>query len=61
MEFPVKTDAPARHRTECAILPVFDDGKLHGATKDFDRAARGAIAKLVDQATPAPPEPPEQA
>jgi leucyl aminopeptidase len=47
MEFPVKTDAPARHRTECAILPVFDDGKLHGATKDFDRAARGAIAKLV--------------
>jgi leucyl aminopeptidase len=47
MEFPVKTGAPARHRTECAILPVFDDGKLHGATKDFDRAARGAIAKLV--------------
>ncbi len=47
MEFPVKTGAPARHRTECAILPVFDDGQLHGATKDFDRAARGAIAKLV--------------
>jgi leucyl aminopeptidase len=47
MEFPVKTGAPARHRTECAILPVFDDGKLHGATKEFDRAARGAIAKLI--------------
>jgi len=47
MEFPVKTGAPARHRTECAILPVFDDRQLHGATKDFDRAARGAIAKLV--------------
>ena len=47
MEFPVKTGAPARHRTECAILPVFDDGQLHGATKDFDRAARGAIAKLI--------------
>ena len=47
MEFPVKTGAPARHRTECAILPVFDDGQLHGATKEFDRAARGAIAKLV--------------
>jgi leucyl aminopeptidase len=46
MEFPVKTGAPARHRTECAILPVFD-GQLHGATKDFDRAARGAIAKLI--------------
>ena len=46
MEFPVKTGAPARQRTECAILPVFDR-MLHGATKDFDRAARGAIAKLV--------------
>jgi leucyl aminopeptidase len=47
MEFPVRTGAPARQRTECAILPVFDDGQLHGATKIFDRAARGAIAKLV--------------
>jgi leucyl aminopeptidase len=47
MEFPVKTGSPARQRTECAILPVFEGGTLHGATKDFDRAARGAIGKLV--------------
>ena len=47
MEFPVKTGAPARQRTECAILPVFDDARLHGATADFDTAARGAIKKLV--------------
>jgi leucyl aminopeptidase len=47
MDFPVKTAAPARQRTECAILPVFDDRTLSGATKEFDRAARGAIAKLV--------------
>ena len=47
MEFPVKTGAPARQRTECAILPIFDDRQLHGATKDFDRAARGAILKIV--------------
>jgi leucyl aminopeptidase len=47
MQFPVKTGAPARQRTECAILPVFDDGKLEGATKEFDRASRGAIAQLV--------------
>ena len=47
MEFPVRTGAPARQKTECAILPVFDDRKLHGATKDFDRAARGAIEKLI--------------
>jgi leucyl aminopeptidase len=47
MEFPVKTGAPARQRTECAILPVFDDGQLRGVTKEFDRAARGAITKLI--------------
>jgi leucyl aminopeptidase len=47
MEFPVRAGAPARHKTECAILPVFDDGQLHGATKEFDRAARGAITKLI--------------
>jgi leucyl aminopeptidase len=47
MEFPVKAGAPARQRTDCAILPLFDDGKLYGATKEFDRATRGAIAKLV--------------
>src|SRR5436190_6998648 len=47
MEFPVKAGPPARQRTECAILPVFDDRQLHGATKEFDRAARGAIAKRV--------------
>ncbi len=47
MEFPVKAGAPAKQKTECAILPVFDDKELHGATKDFDRAARGAITKLI--------------
>jgi leucyl aminopeptidase len=47
MEFPVKADPPARQRTECAILPVFDDSALHGATADFDKASRGAIKKLV--------------
>ena len=47
MEFPVKAGTPARQRTECAILPVFDDGQLHGATHAFDKAARGAIGKLV--------------
>ena len=48
MEFPVKTGAPARQRTECAILPVFDDRQaVRARRKDFDRAARGAITKLV--------------
>ena len=47
MEFPVKTGAPASQRTECAILPIFDDGQLRGATKDLDTAARGLIKQLV--------------
>jgi leucyl aminopeptidase len=46
MEFPVKTGAPASQRTECAILPVFEDGRLRGATNDLDRAARGQIKQL---------------
>jgi len=47
MEFPVKTGAPASQRTECAILPVFDDGQLRGATKEIDTAARGLIKQFV--------------
>ncbi len=47
MEFPVKTGAPASQRTECAILPVFDDGRLRGATKELDTAARGLLKQLI--------------
>jgi leucyl aminopeptidase len=47
MDFPLKTGEPARQRTECAILPVFDDGELRGATKALDKAARGAIKQIV--------------
>src|SRR5512143_2111776 len=47
MEFPVKTGAAASQRTECAILPVFEDGQLRGATREIDTAARGIIKQLV--------------
>ena len=47
MEFPVKTGAPASQRTECAILPIFDDDRLHGPTKELDTASRGLIKQLV--------------
>ena len=47
MEFPVKTGAPASQRTECAILPIFEDGALRGATKEVDVAARGMVKQLV--------------
>ena len=45
MDFPLKTGEPARQRTECAILPVFDDGELRGATE----SARQGLARR-DQA-----------
>jgi leucyl aminopeptidase len=47
MDFPVKTGAPASQRTECAILPVFEDGQLQGATKEIDTASRGLIKQLL--------------
>jgi leucyl aminopeptidase len=47
MEFPVKTGAPASQRTECAIVPIFDDSQLRGAAKELDTAARGLIKQLV--------------
>src|SRR5262245_44714818 len=47
MDFPVKTGAPASQRTECAILPIFDDGRLRSATKEIDTASRGSIKQLV--------------
>src|SRR5215471_184888 len=47
MDFPLKTGKPARQGTDCAILPVFDDGVLRGATEEIDRSARGAIKQLV--------------
>ena len=47
MDFSLKTGKPARQRTQCAILPVFDDGVLRGATAEIDRSARGAIKQLV--------------
>ena len=47
MDFSLKTGKPARQHTDCAILPVFDDGVLRGATEAIDRSARGAIKQLV--------------
>ncbi len=47
MEFPVKSGAAASQRTECAILPVFEDGPLRGATRELDTAARGIVKQLV--------------
>ncbi len=49
MQFPVKKGAPPGNwKTECAILPLFDDGHLQGATQAFDTAGGGRIAQFVE-------------
>ena len=47
MQFPVKTGAPTKQRTACAIVPLFEDAPLSGATKALDKAGRGLIARMV--------------
>jgi leucyl aminopeptidase len=47
MDFPVRTGSAATQKTECSVLPVFDDGRLRGATRQIDSASRGLIAQLV--------------
>jgi len=52
MDFPLKTGDPARQRTECAILPVFDDGTVtlvrqyrHPAVRYLLEAPAGTLAE----------------
>jgi len=47
MHFPVKTGAPGKQKTACAIVPVFKDRSQSAAFGEIDRATRGALAKLV--------------
>jgi leucyl aminopeptidase len=47
MEFPVRTGTAASQKTACAILPLFDDKRLRGVTRQIDSASRGLIAELL--------------
>ena len=47
MEFFVTSAAPARQRTDCAIVGIFDKGELSSAAADIDARIGGLIAKLV--------------
>jgi leucyl aminopeptidase len=47
MEFFVSTGAPAKQRTDCAIVGVYDKGVLSSAAEEIDRRAGGPIARLV--------------
>ena len=46
MDFSVKTSAPARTRTACAIVPIYEGGRLGAAAQAFDQASGGNIRRL---------------
>ena len=47
MEFFVTSATPARQRTDCAIVGIFDKGELSSAALDIDARIGGTIARLV--------------
>ena len=47
MEFPVKTGAPARQRTACAVVPVFEGKPLAGPALEIDSACGGLLKQLL--------------
>ncbi|HEY7671464.1 MAG TPA: leucyl aminopeptidase [Gammaproteobacteria bacterium] len=47
MQFPVKVGPPTVLKTPCAVVPVFEDGPLAGATKQLDRGCGGIIQRLL--------------
>ena len=47
MEFFVTLAGPAKQRTDCAIVGVYDKGDLSAAAADLDKRIGGRIARLV--------------
>jgi leucyl aminopeptidase len=47
MEFFATSSAPARQRTECAIVGVYDKGVLSDVAAELDARSGGRLAKLV--------------
>lgn len=47
MEYFVSTASPARQRTDCAIVGVYDKGELSDAASELDKHIGGGITRLV--------------
>ena len=47
MEFFVSSAGPAKQRTDCAIVGVYDKGTLSAAAEELDKRIGGRIARLV--------------
>ena len=46
MRYQVKTGKPAEQRTDVAIVPVYDGGKLGTAARAIDSVSSGAISAV---------------
>jgi len=49
MEFFAKSGAPPRQRTSCAIVGIYDNGKLSSPAAQMDEAGKHLISKVVSQ------------
>src|SRR5690625_7783427 len=49
MEFPVRTDNPAKVETACLIVPVFQQGELLPAAAKLDDASERLIGRLIER------------
>ena len=47
MDFPLTAGAPARQRSSCAVIPLFEGRRLTGTAREFDAAAGGLLARLI--------------
>ncbi len=47
MEFPVKTGAPGRQKTACAVVPIFEGKALTGPAREIDVVSGGLLKKLI--------------
>ena len=42
-----RIDNPSQQRTQCAVVPVFEKGRLGGAARNLDKATGGSISDLI--------------
>jgi leucyl aminopeptidase len=47
MQFPVKAGSPTKLETPCAIVPIFEDERLAGVSKNLDRASGGLVQRTL--------------
>lgn len=47
MKFAVRSTAPIRMRSGCAVLPIFEAQEQRPSTRAFDRASNGEISRLI--------------